>query len=709
MRIKDISLKLKILFITLMGIVILALFFSFFFTRSIGTQAENSILEKSRAVVFTAEAARENMAQKISDGVIKDFETLAATGDRDKIIKAVPIITAIRVAEKNADKANYQFRVPKVSPRNPDNEPTELELQVLKELKSEGLEEKVIYEENQIRYFRPIKLTQECMTCHGDPAGELDPVGGTKEGWKVGEIHGAFEIISSLSAAQDTQRAAAFNIGAISLAMLLALGTAVWLSIKAVTRPLSEYIHNFVQVSEGDLTVESKVDSRDEVGRLSGYFNSFISSLNTMMGGIQDVTEDTRYISQNLASSSTQTAAAIEEMRANSQQMRKKMKTLDGEVHSSKTAADNVKDFLSNLSEQISSQASAITESSASIEEMSASIQSIARVSEEKKQIAENLEHTSEQGEEEMLQTRQQMKKVAQSADVMLEMIEVIESIASQTNLLAMNAAIEAAHAGEAGKGFAVVADEIRNLAESSSNSAKEIGRSLKEVVDSISISETSTEKTGKMFESMLEMVREVSKSMAEMQDSTRELSDGSNQIVEALNSLVEITQDVQESSGEMEQRVEGITGSMERLSDISADSTYGMEEMAQGIQEVATAAQSVSEAGEQNSESVQHLEQLVSRFKLKSSDLMVEAEALKHAPGQDQAQHDTTNSAGPTDSADPALTSSGTAEPKQKRPSSQTNFQAKSSQAKLDPSDFETGVEEVKEAEDPNNPGGPS
>ncbi|HDQ14550.1 MAG TPA: DUF3365 domain-containing protein [Sediminispirochaeta sp.] len=622
MRIKDISLKIKILIITLIGIIALAVFFSFLFTRSIGEQAEQSILEKSHAIVFMAEASRENMAQKIANGVLKDFDTLTATGDREKILQAVPIITAIRVAEENAAKANYQFRVPKVSPRNPKNEPTDLELQVLDEFKTTGIEEKVIYEENQIRYFRPIKLTQECMLCHGEPAGEADPVGGIKEGWAVGEIHGAFQIISSLDTAQATQKAAAFNISAISIAMLLALGSAIWFSINRVTRPLSEYIENFQKVSHGDLTVRSSVDSRDEIGRLSDYFNAFIDSLNQMMGGIQDVTEDTRHISENLASSSNQTAAAIEEMRANSEQMNKKMNKLDSEVQSSKEAADNVRDFLSNLNEQISSQASAITESSASIEEMSASIQSIARVTEEKKAVAEQLEQTSEQGEEEMENTRQLMKKVAQSADVMMEMIEVIDGIASQTNLLAMNAAIEAAHAGEAGKGFAVVADEIRNLAESSSNSAKEISKSLKDVIDNITISENSTEKTGKMFEDMLEMVREVSKSMAEMQDSTRELSDGSNQIVEALNSLVEITQEVQDSSGEMDNRVNLITSSMETLRDISADSTQGMQEMAQGILEVANAAQSVSDAGEQNSESVQHLEQLVSRFKLKASQL---------------------------------------------------------------------------------------
>ncbi|MEX2444067.1 MAG: methyl-accepting chemotaxis protein [Alkalispirochaeta sp.] len=618
---RNASLRWKILAITFLSIVIPAVVFSIVFTRAIGEQANVAIVEKSRSIVFTAEAVREDMARKLETGIVTDFEELMERGDRELLIDAVPILTAMNVAGKNAEAGNYEFRVPKQDPRNPANEPTPLEAEVLADFRENGTEERIILDGDVVRYFRPIVLTSECMLCHGEPAGSPDPIGGTREGWAVGEVHGAFEIISSLDAARSTQRSAGIQITFISLGLLVGIGGAVWSGIGRLTRPLQSYVEAFDKLSDGDLTVRAESQNQDEIGRLSVYFNRLADNLHSMMAGIQRVTDDTRQGSDDLAASSTQTAAAIEEMRANSEQMKKKMKNLDDEVLRSKESADEVDSHIDELKTRIDSQAAAISQSSASIEEMSGNIGSIARVSVEKMKLAERLEETSKQGESDMANTRVLMKRVAESAGVMMNMIGVIDDIAARTNLLAMNAAIEAAHAGDAGRGFAVVAEEIRNLAESSSQSAGEIGKSLKDAVESISTAESTTEKTGKVFEEMLTMVQDVAAGMTEMQYSTTELSEGSNQIVEALTSLMEITDSVQGASTSMRDRTTEIVQSMETLRNISADSAAGMAEMAEGIREVAEAAQNVSDAGTTNSESVRHLEELIARFKLRAED----------------------------------------------------------------------------------------
>ncbi len=243
-------------------------------------------------------------------------------------------------------------------------------------------------------------------------------------------------------------------------------------------------------------------------------------------------------------------------------------------------------------------------------------------ISEEKMKYAKEVEDSASKGESQMNNMIELMQEVADSANVMMDSITVINNIAGQTNMLAMNAAIEAAHAGQAGKGFAVVADEIRKLAEDTTDNAKDISKSLKEVIDFINTSKDTTENTGKMFSEMVYGIKQMAESMTEIKVGMEEMSSGSNQIMKALEELTSITENVDSSSHEMEERIDRINESVKNTNSVSKNLNEQVENIEIEIENLKTAIEKVSQNGEINRENVSEVEQFIDRFNLdKNSD----------------------------------------------------------------------------------------
>jgi methyl-accepting chemotaxis protein len=522
MKLSDISIKWKILTIALSGPIIIAIILAWQRVDDIRTSATNNIVDKSKAIVLMAEATRDQMARKLELGLIKPFEEIPA----DRVVEAVPVVTAMQTAAINAKKAGYSFRAPKVNPRNPTNTPTPEELTYLNEIKAKDLPELVIIKDDEIRYLKPIKLTQECLFCHGDPAGKIDPTGGTMEGWKSGEIHGAFEIITSLKDVKAHVTHAKFTIAGWTAAILATIAGVVWFLLQGnVIRPLNRATTYINSIAKGDLSGKIEERNNDEFGKI--------------LRNIDFMSQQLRQMITKITSSSVTLQKSAERFGTASKDITKGTRQMNERSAAVAAAAEEMSSNMSNV-------ASATEEASTNISLVANSTEDMALTIRE---IAKNTEQTQTITAKAVAQSESASKRVDElgiAATKIGKVTETITEISEQTNLLALNATIEAARAGEAGKGFAVVANEIKDLARQTAEATLEIKNQIDGIQTQTSATVTEIMEISKVIKEINEIVVMVASAVEEQNVTTNEIAEN---ISQATIGIQEVTENVSQSS----------------------------------------------------------------------------------------------------------------------------------------------------------------
>jgi methyl-accepting chemotaxis protein len=248
---------------------------------------------------------------------------------------------------------------------------------------------------------------------------------------------------------------------------------------------------------------------------------------------------------------------------------------------------------------------------------MLANIESVTRTLVQNVKNVGELTEASDVGRTGLEDVATDIQEIANESEGLLEINAVMENIASQTNLLSMNAAIEAAHAGEAGKGFAVVADEIRKLAESSSEQSKTISGVLKKISSSIGKITQSTSNVLEKFEAIDGGVKTVAQQEENIRNAMEEQGQGSKQILDAIGKVSEATQQVKGGSSEMLEGSTEVIRESKNLEMATQEITGGMNEMAAGADQINVAINRVNEISGKNKENIDLLMKEVLRFKV--------------------------------------------------------------------------------------------
>jgi methyl-accepting chemotaxis protein len=454
------------------------------------------------------------------------------------------------VTQRYAQTEGYTFRKPARSPANPDDVPDEFETRAFAALEAQAgltqyIERTKINGREVMRYARPVMVSQDCQSCHAAWTIE-DGTTSTQSNAGSRHLSALFSLTAPLDTLAANERSNALVIFLTGLVTLVISSLTVYLFMRRlVITPLDSALSLAKHIANNNLDVDDlPVDSEDEVGQTAAALNLMKNNLRSAIEEVTITAERLASATEEISANTAQTAAGTEAQHGQVAQVATAMQEMASTVHevsdNSNRAADSARD-----AEETARSGGKI------VDETLIMIQSIAKS---------------------VRTTASRIAELGQSSDRIGKIVNVIDDIADQTNLLALNAAIEAARAGEQGRGFAVVADEVRKLAERTTKATKEIAEMIAKVQTETKTAVQDMELGTKQVEEGVAVTNKAGESLQAIIGQAEHVGQMITQIATAATEQSATTEEVNSNLGQIRNSISESAGGAEQSANACAE-----------------------------------------------------------------------------------------------------------------------------------------
>jgi len=436
---------------------------------------------------------------------------------------------------------------------------------------------------------------------------------------EYGTITGMLSVLADLDAVGEVIKHAVNITILFLIGLCLVLCVLSGMIIVKLLKPLGHVKNTLNDISSGDadLTQRIPVETHDEIGEVVVGFNTFSEKLQNIISHMKDSKDNLEYTGARMEETSQDTASAITEILANIESIHHQIEQNKSSVDSTAGAVDEISSNIASLNHMIENQSSGVTEASAAVEEMIGNIRSVNHSMEKMGKSFNDLGNHAQAGFSKLEVVSSRVQEIEGQSQMLLEANLAIANIASQTNLLAMNAAIEAAHAGDAGKGFAVVADEIRKLSETSTAQSKKIGEQLNSIKEAIGNVVNASTESSQVFALVQDELKQTDQLVMQMRAAMEEQNEGSRQITEALKLMNDSTVEVRDASAEMNEGNAVILKEVHLLQDSTISMKQSMDEMHIGAQKINQTGVTLTEVVQKVKGSIDKMGSQIDQFKV--------------------------------------------------------------------------------------------